>query len=75
MPILTIITIISGYYPDITVNSDKYFSEKILFILIGIFYPSGEPISPHLLRCGPFAVDDHCFIGRRLASAATSTRE
>ena len=48
---------------------------KKLYILIGIFYPLGEPISPHLLRCAPFAVDDHSFMDRRLASAATSTRE
>jgi hypothetical protein len=45
------------------------------FSSIDIFYPPGEPISPHLLRCDPFAVDYHSFMGRRLASAATSTRE
>ncbi len=28
-----------------------------------------------LLCCGPFAVGYHSFMGRRLASAATSTRE
>ncbi len=37
MPILSTITAISGCYPDITVNSDKYFFEKTLFTLIGIF--------------------------------------
>jgi hypothetical protein len=42
---------------------------------VGIFSPSGEPISLHLLRCGPVAVDYHSFMGRRLASTATSTRE
>jgi hypothetical protein len=26
----------------------------------------GEPISPHLRRSGPFAVDDHSFMGRAL---------
>jgi len=75
MPIPSAITAISGIYPDIAINHDKYFFEKKLFILIGIFYPSGEPISPHLLRYDPFAVDDHSFMGRCLASAATSTRE
>jgi len=30
---------------------------------IGIFYPSGEPILLHLLRCDPFAVDDHSCMG------------
>jgi hypothetical protein len=44
-------------------------------LFVGIFYPSGEPISLHLLCCGPIAVDDHSFMGRRLASTATSTRE
>ncbi len=38
MPIHSTITAISGSYPDIAVNSDKYPFEKLLFILIGIFY-------------------------------------
>jgi len=38
-------------------------SFNILF-LIGIFYPSGKPISPHLLRYKGFAVGDHSFILR-----------
>jgi hypothetical protein len=46
-----------------------------LLLYVGIFYPLGEPISLHLLCCGPIAVDDHSFMGRRLASTATSTRE
>ena len=75
MPMLSAITAIAGSYPDIAVNPDKYFFENNFFILIGIFYPKGEPILPHLLRYGPFAVDDHSFMGRRLASATTSTRE
>jgi hypothetical protein len=33
-----------------------------------------EPILPHLLRYDPFAVAYHSFMGRRLASAASSTR-
>jgi len=56
MPILFIITAISGSYPDIARNPDKFFFRKKSFIFIGIFYPSGEPISPHRLRCSPFAV-------------------
>ena len=72
---LSAITAISGSYPDIAVKPYKYFFENKFFILIGIFYPEGEPILPHMLRYSPFAVDDHSFIGRRLASAATSTRE
>jgi hypothetical protein len=63
MPIHFAITAISGTYPDIAVNFDKYSFGKRLFILIGIFYLTGEPISPHLLRCSPFAVEDHSFMG------------
>jgi len=37
MPILSIITAISGNHPDIAQNPDKYFLEKKLFILISIF--------------------------------------
>ncbi len=50
-----------------------YFSALSFFI--DIFSLSGKLISPHLLRCGPLEVDDHVFMGRRLASAATSTRK
>jgi len=61
----------------------RFFSESrfkfsllsIYSLYVGIFYPLGEPISLHLLCCGPIAVDDHSFMGRRLASTATSTRE
>jgi len=38
MPILIAITAISGAYTDIAVILDKYYFEKKLFILIGIFY-------------------------------------
>jgi hypothetical protein len=38
-------------------------------------HPAGEPIWPHPLRCGPFAVPKYGFMARRLAAAATSTRE
>jgi len=58
--------------------SQSRFKLPLMFIhllYVGIFYPSGEPISLHLLCCGPIAVDDHSFMGRRLASTATSTRE
>jgi hypothetical protein len=73
MPITFSITAISGSNPDIAVN---YYEKTFIYlILIGIFYPSGEPILLHLLRCGPFAVANHSFMGRRLASVATSTRE
>ena len=34
-----------------------------------------DRVGGRLLRCGPFVVDDHNFMSRRLASTATSTRE
>jgi hypothetical protein len=74
MPTLSIIKAISGDYSDIAQNSNKFSFEKCYHINRH-FFPHGEPISPHLLRCGPFAVEDHSFMSRRLASAATSTRE
>jgi hypothetical protein len=50
-------------------------ADAILLFNVGIIYRKGEPILLHLLCCGPIAVDDHSFMGRRLASTATSTRE
>jgi hypothetical protein len=50
------------------------FSLPFLFI-IDIFYPSGDLISPHRLRCSPLAVVHYSFMGHFLAVAATSTRE
>jgi len=69
MPMLFFISAISGSYPDIALNPDKS------LIFIGIFYPSGEPISPHRLRCSPFAVVHYSVMGHFLAAAAISTRE
>ncbi len=45
------------------------------FSSIGIFYPAGEPISPQMLRCGPFAVGLPQLHDPHLASTATSTRK
>jgi len=39
------------------------------------FYPTGEPISQHRLRCSPFAVVHYSFMGLRLAATATSVRD
>jgi len=69
MPILFIILAISGSYPDIALNPDKF------FIFIGIFCPKGEPISPHRLRCSPFAVVHYSVMGHFLAAVAILTRE
>jgi hypothetical protein len=60
-------------YQEIAITLLNKSVKKILFIFIGLFYLSGEPISLHLLLCDPFAVDHR--YGPRLASAATSVRE
>jgi hypothetical protein len=44
-------------------------------IIIDIFYPSGELISPQSLRHSPLAVVHYSFAGHFLAFAAISTRE
>jgi len=75
MPIPFAITAISDNYHDIAVTESIILFLRILYIFIGILYPSGEPISPHLLRCGLFAVENHSFTGPRLASMAISTHE
>jgi len=62
-------------YQKVILTSLKKLFKKYLFTLIGIFYPSGEPISPHRLRCSPFAVYKYSFMGHCLAAAATSARE
>jgi len=56
MPIVTAFTAISGNYPDIAANPDKFFFKKKFFIFKGIFYPSGKPISLHRLRWCPLAI-------------------
>jgi hypothetical protein len=38
--------------------------------MIGIFSLPGESISPHLLRCYPFEVDNHIFMGHCLIATA-----
>ena len=42
-------------------SPNQYFNRTqiylgIYFLFIGLFYLAGEPISPHLHRCNPFAV-------------------
>ena len=68
------ISMIPAQYLAFSVDQVVSLFFKFLFS-IGIFYPAGEPISLHLLCCGPFAVGYHSFMGRRLASAVSSTRE
>jgi len=43
-------------------NHNLNFFIVIIFILIAIFLPKGEPILLHLLRYRVFAVKDHDFI-------------
>jgi hypothetical protein len=74
MPIPFAINAISGNYPDIAVNYDNNFYRRI-FLLTGILYPLGEPISLQRHRCSPFAVVCYGFMGYFLASAAILTRE
>jgi hypothetical protein len=54
---------------------ESLYSSDFSLIIIGIFYPTGEPISPQMLRCGPFAVGLPQLHGPHLASAAISTRK
>ena len=62
-------------------NRDKVFKiEYVLYgcvlVLVKFFhfvYPSGKPMSPHLLRCQGLAVDDYSFALGRLEAGATST--
>jgi amino acid permease len=75
MPIPFSITAISGTFPDMAVC----YYEKTFIILIGIFYPLGEPILQGgvgwRLHRSPFVVVHYSFMGRFLAIAAILTRE
>jgi len=68
MPIIHSITAISKNYLDIDVILNRYFPNINPPVFIGIFYPSGESISPHRLRCSPFAVVYYSVMGHFLAS-------
>jgi hypothetical protein len=50
-------------YQEIAITLLNKSVKKILFIFIGLFTLSGEPISLHLLLCDPFAVDHHSGMG------------
>jgi len=60
--------------PDFAVYLEEYFLKKEFHKFFGIFYPPGEPISQHRLRCGPFAVDHYNFMSHCLVAAAISSR-
>jgi uncharacterized UBP type Zn finger protein len=53
----------------------KKLFKKNFSIFIDIFYPSGEPISQHRLRCSSLAVVHYSFMSHCLAVTATSVRE
>jgi hypothetical protein len=46
---------------------------KSLKEICHVFYPPGNPMIPHLLRCQGFAVAYYSFTLGRLGSAASST--
>jgi hypothetical protein len=71
MPMPFSIKAISANYPDIALN----YYEKSFLDLIGIFYPSGEPILLQRLRCSPFAVVYYIFMAHILAVPAILARE
>jgi hypothetical protein len=50
-------------YQEIAITLLNKSVKNILFIFIGLFTLSGEPISLHLLLCDPFAVDHHSGMG------------
>ncbi len=54
-------------YQEVILTLLKKLFKKNLFILIGIFYPSSEPILMGgvgwMLCCDPFAVDNHSCMG------------
>ncbi len=53
-------SLISGRYADSTSNRTFNWSQMRFFLLyVGLIYPSGGPISPHLLRYRAFAVKNH----------------
>jgi hypothetical protein len=45
------------------------------YYIVSIFYPSGEPISQHRLRCNSFVVVHYNFMSHFLAATITSVRE
>jgi len=44
------------------INNIAFFFKLNFIIIIGILYPMGEPILPHLLRYSTFVVKDHNFM-------------
>jgi hypothetical protein len=51
-----------------SINELSFLTKPFHFV-----YPSGKPMSPHLLRCQGLAVDDYSFALGRLEAGATST--
>jgi len=49
-------------YQKVILTLLKKLFKNNLYLFIGIFYPSGEPILMHLLRYRAFAVDNHSCI-------------
>jgi hypothetical protein len=73
MPIQNLVNLDDGLI--FHTSEDPTFSSGGFLFIIGIFYPSGKPISPHRHRCSPFGVGNYSLMGSFLAAAAISTRE
>ena len=62
-------------FQEVILTLLKKLFKKNLYLFIGIFYPTGKPISLHRLHNSPFAVYKYSIMGHCLAAAAISTRE
>jgi hypothetical protein len=72
MPILFFL---KQYQEVLLILLQKIYLKNPFVLINGIFYPPGEPISPHQLHCGLFAAVNCSFTGHFFADAAISTRE
>jgi len=62
-------------YSELFIKTADTSNKRINISIVGIFSPSGGPISLQNLRCGLLAVVHYSFEGYCLAFAATSARE
>jgi hypothetical protein len=63
MPILLSNKAVSGTYPDLALNLEKFFFKKEYLINNGIFYLPGKLISLHRLHRSLFVVVNYSFTG------------
>jgi hypothetical protein len=62
---------LSSVYPGLFIKAADNFIKKHSIYYLGSFYPPGEPISSHLLRCGRLAVVYYGFTYQHLANGRT----